>query len=178
MTATSCALSVEHELDLPFPKSLATAIDDAWLDFLSGSRLAEPVSPLVQSSGLTNTAAGTPESFEAEWKHTVESLIERLCELQPGWDSYLAVQIDPELITDAKALASRLAVPGVPAPSVVPTVNGTIQIEWHTLKCDAEIEILENRRYHVFTMPVAAQAWEGELPLEEAVDRVKQVLTT
>ena len=85
--------------------------------------------------------------------------------------------IEPGAIAEAKALAARLALRSVPVPSVVPTVNGTVQLEWHTSFCDAEVEILRTGRYFVFSQPVEGTPWEGETDQDEAVQRLKVVLS-
>ncbi|MBI2359038.1 MAG: hypothetical protein HYV04_09070 [Deltaproteobacteria bacterium] len=128
------------------------------------------------TSGLTNTVAENPDEVAADWKITIESLIDELSNLQAGWDGFAAPQIDTEIASSAKALASRLAVPGSPAPSVVPTINGTVQLEWHTLRYDAEVEIVEDGRYKVFTLPVAQAPWEAEVEVDEAVRRLIELL--
>lgn len=128
------------------------------------------------SRALTSGAAVAPDEAEAEWKNTVEKQVGDLAALQAGWDSYAAPAIDPNVISDTKLFVTRIAKPGIPAPAVVPTVNGTIQLEWHTRSSDAEVEILEPGHYHVFISVVAEQPWEGEVTLNEAVLRIQQRL--
>lgn len=138
---------------------------------VSGRRLLD-----VLTRTLTNRVADPPEEVQADWKITVDNQIESLAALPVNWDSYNAPQISAAVIADAKVLASRLATPSSPAPSVVPTVNGTIQLEWHTRSGDGEIEILEPDRYYVFAKRVDAPAWEGETTLNEAVYRLEKLL--
>lgn len=127
----------------------------------------------ILTQALTSRVADVPEQLQADWKPTVESQIGELITLDANWDSYGAPRIDAAVIVDAKVLASRLARPGAPAPSVVPTVNGTVQLEWHTRAFDAEIEIMAPNRYFVFTRQVEGEPWEGETTVNEALQRLQ-----
>lgn len=134
-----------------------------------------PLSAIGTSGGETFTSL-TLDEAQAEWKAAVDAQVDELADLQVGWDSYVAPAIEPAVIADAKALIPRIAQPGVPPPSVVPTINGTIQLEWHTLACDAEVEILAPGRYYVFTSGENQVPWEGEATLNETVWRLQQML--
>ena len=173
------ALSVQHAFDFPDRPNFATVSGEVFRprrflqrtshDFREEKSAREP-------SGLTNTVAISPENIEAEWKSTVETLIEELGQLQAGWDLGVASPIDGEIIRNAKDLVARLAAPGTPPPSVVPTVNGTVQLEWHTIRYDAEVEILGPAQYQLFTMVVGTPAWEGTVEQDEAVDRLQRLV--
>ena len=61
----------------------------------------------------------------------VQAAIESLRTLTPDWDGYGAPVIDPRFIDAAKCFIASL--PDNPAfrPLVVPTSNGSLQLEWH-----------------------------------------------
>jgi len=50
-------------------------------------------------------------------------------------------RITKEAISLAYAILRELAMEAVPAPALVPTFAGGIQLEWHTKGADVEIEI-------------------------------------
>ena len=71
---------------------------------------------------------------------SVEGVVE-LLSLPAGWNSYSAEPIAPQNAIAAIRLLAELLGPGTPAPVVVPTVRGGIQLEWHTNGIDIEIYI-------------------------------------
>ena len=64
-----------------------------------------------------------------------------LLTLPPGWNSYSAKPIAPENAVRAIDLLCHLLQPGIAAPTVVPRVQGGIQLEWHTKAGDIEVYI-------------------------------------
>lgn len=71
---------------------------------------------------------------------TVESL-QKLLDLPRGWNSYDARQIDPNAAIDTIELLVEVMGGDTPAPSVVPTSRGSVQLEWHTRGMDIEVSI-------------------------------------
>lgn len=69
-----------------------------------------------------------------------------LVQLPRGWNSYNAKSISNDAIFGAIAflLEEASAVPNIAAPSVVPTVRGGLQLEWHRRGVDIEIEFSPN----------------------------------
>jgi len=63
--------------------------------------------------------------------------VQGFSELKPGWDSYDALPIDPEVIEQAKRLLPRLGWGWV----AVPTASGGIQLERHCFGLDMELSI-------------------------------------
>ena len=80
---------------------------------------------------------------------TDQALQELLC-LPPNWNSYGAQPISPDNVTAAKDLLRAIVRPETPQPSVVPTVSGGVQLEWHTGGIDLEIEIQAPGQLHVW----------------------------
>ena len=128
------------------------------------------------SSVLTSHQTDARIEAELRWKSTVGAQLKALQSLESGWDSYHARVIDLCVIERTKTLVDRLARPGVPVPSVVPTVNGTVQLEWHTTSFDAEIETLDERVFSLFVQQVGEPLWEGTVNEDEAVTRLITVL--
>jgi hypothetical protein len=71
---------------------------------------------------------------------SVEAVVE-LLSLPPGWNSYRAKPIASQNAIRAIRLLAELLEPETPAPSVVPRVQGGIQLEWHTQSIEIEIYI-------------------------------------
>lgn len=67
-----------------------------------------------------------------------QQTLQKLSELGPNWDTYGAKPITEQ------ALKAAMEITGIIAnkpPSIVPTVEGGIQLEWHTCGHNIEIEI-------------------------------------
>ena len=77
-----------------------------------------------------------------------------LLALPPGWDSYDADRVTEEAARCAVKLLLLVSskVPGMVAPSVVPTVRGGLQLEWHRRGVDLEVEF----------DPAGSCEWYGE----------------
>ena len=70
----------------------------------------------------------------------VEALLD-LLSLPPGWNSHSAKEIEPRNATAAIKLLGDVLDSDMPAPKVVPRVNGNIQLEWHSEQIDIEVYI-------------------------------------
>ena len=71
-------------------------------------------------------------------------LLDRICELgllPLNWDSYGARPIDPGTAIFTVKLLLGILSESAPFPSVVPTIHGGIQLEWHEGGVDLEIDI-------------------------------------
>lgn len=74
---------------------------------------------------------------------TTIDTIEKLLSLEYGWDSYGALPIDVKCAYTAMQLATRISGDDWPLPSVVPTVHGGVQLEWHL---GIDIEVSSNKK--------------------------------
>jgi hypothetical protein len=83
------------------------------------------------------------------WLENVLNEIEGLRLLEANWDTYGAVRINRHSLNAAKELLRELARPKTPAPSVVPTSDGSVQIEWHTRGIDLELRWLSPTTVHM-----------------------------
>ena len=61
--------------------------------------------------------------------------------LEFGWDGYDGIAVPLERAKLATRLIENLVTPLIPRPDVVPGCDGAIQIEWHEMKYDLEIEL-------------------------------------
>jgi hypothetical protein len=90
-------------------------------------------------SGGTVILEGEPEVLN--WYRPICQDLFNLLSLRPNWDSYGAYAIEIESVVNALNMLEKIADLNTPKPSVVPTVLGGIQLEWHTKGIDLEIEI-------------------------------------
>ena len=69
------------------------------------------------------------------------SAVLNLLSLPRGWNSYTAKPIDQGSAAATIELLMVLLRPGIPAPAVVPRIDGSIQLEWHAGPIDVEVYI-------------------------------------
>lgn len=99
----------------------------------------------------------------AEWSFILEGdqnvlkwftpICKKLCELldlPPNWDSYGALPIEPRNVAIALDILNETINTGTPRPSVVPTNQGGVQLEWHTDGIDLEVKIGPGTKVHIF----------------------------
>lgn len=82
-----------------------------------------------------------------------ESFIDRIAELRsmaPGWDSYGAHSVTHKAAVNAVRMFCQIMYDETPAPQVVPTNLGNIQLEWHVHGIDLEIEIAGDGAVHCY----------------------------
>lgn len=119
-----------------------------------------PNSAMLSSSSRCNIAFRRP--FEGgqmvvtladarpQWlEPTLERLV-GLITLPENWDSYGAPPVDPQCVHTAIRLLLDTMQDDSPAPAVVPTCRGGVQLEWHTRGLDLEVEILSPSRLHLY----------------------------
>ena len=108
---------------------------------------------------------------------TVQALVD-LLGLPAGWDSYRARPVDRLHVDAALQVLLRTMRRDTPAPSVVPTNRGSVQLEWHTAGIDLEIETLSTQRLLVsFEDSTTGTEWEREIvanltPIVECIRRL------
>src|SRR6266851_8436106 len=104
----------------------------------------------------------------SDWLPQTEIALQELLKLPANWDSYGARMIRAEVVAEAADLLRKIVQPDTPQPAVVPTVQGGVQLEWHTGGIDLEIEIEQPGRFHVsYEEPNEDAALEAELTLTD-----------
>jgi len=102
----------------------------------------------------------------------------RLLRMPPNWDSYGAKTIDRQRAETALYLIWVAIASGVPAPAIIPTSNGGIQLEWHRCGMDLEIQVASGTSLEVFFENLATgETYEREIgddltPLRFFLDHV------
>lgn len=78
----------------------------------------------------------------SSWVQQLEKRFEKLLNLRNGWDGYNGRAVSFNNAVFAAHLLNRICDARVPAPSLVPGSDGTLQAEWHRNGFDIEIDIL------------------------------------
>ncbi len=93
------------------------------------------------NSFFSNNSVRVP-TFRSNWVIELEQRFDELAELQYDWDGYDGKPVSWTCATFAARLLESLYSARVPAPSIVPGSDGTLQIEWHMNRYDIEIDII------------------------------------
>jgi len=84
--------------------------------------------------------------------------------LPENWDRDGALAVDARAAKAALELLGMTARPDTTAPSIVPTDEGGVQLEWHTRGIDLEVEVAPSGRVHGFFADSADDTeWEADL---------------
>ncbi len=127
-----------------------------------------------QRTAIRDHHARTP------WLEPVVQRMAALVALPEGWDSYGAPALDAKLLFAALDLLARTMSADTPAPAVIPTSQGGVQLEWHRSGIDLEVEVLSPNRFDVsYRDRIEATEWDREFrgsvrPLQEALSRLTQ----
>jgi len=121
-------------------------------------RRASEFSVEIQASGQM------PRSF----LKSVENIVD-LLGLPRGWNSYAAKSIEPQNAIAAVRLLAQLLEVHSPAPIVVPTVRGGIQLEWHSKGINIEVYIDSSETISFFAEDIqSGRSCENPLPGHES----------
>ena len=110
-----------------------------------------------------------------KWWESAFHKISLLMKLSDNWDSYGAKKVDPDTAYYAVQILQQIARPDVPGPSIVPTVRGFLQFEWHINGVDLEFEVISPTEINVsYENAVTGDEWERTLdynltPLTQAL---------
>lgn len=103
-----------------------------------------------------------PVRVDPPWLQPTVQALDELLMLPAGWDSYGARAIDPQHANAILQMLNGIMRDTSPAPSVVPTNRGGVQVEWHRGGIDLEIETLSPYRFFV-SYEDADSEWESEI---------------
>ena len=128
-------------------------------------RARMPARPLV-SCGLQNwtvSVSNATVQLPTWFLPSVKALVD-LLNLPPGWNSHSAKRIAPQNATAALVVLGGLLDFDTPPPTVVPRVQGNIQLEWHSDRIDIEIYIDSPHSVRFFAEDAAKERFaEGPL---------------
>jgi hypothetical protein len=80
----------------------------------------------------------TEGDASAEWVKSSAQRLTAFLALEPRADRR---RVTARAVKQAFRLLKSLGSPGVPAPALIPTFRGGVQVEWHTRGVDVEIDI-------------------------------------
>jgi hypothetical protein len=80
------------------------------------------------------------------WLRQARAKLNQLRTLPPNWNSYGATRVAPVATEAAYKLLQEMTTHATPYPAIVPTSDGSIQLEWHTRGVDLELRILTPTR--------------------------------
>lgn len=75
------------------------------------------------------------------WQAKVLDRLVAILHMPPNWDGYGAPAVSREAAMFALEVLQRTMQPGTPAPQVVPSSVGGVQLEWHEKDIDLELHI-------------------------------------
>jgi hypothetical protein len=104
----------------------------------------------VHRSQFPNFEQHYNAELERKWQVDVQRSLVRLVNMKKGWDSYEARPIRRDAGFFALELLQQFMRNRTPAPQVVPTSAGGIQLEWHEKGIDLELHI---------TAPYECEVW-------------------
>lgn len=91
----------------------------------------------VEASKATEV---TLEAVRPLWWDSIEARLAVLRQLPQDWNGYGAAPLNADTVNRAAGVLASLTDHSTPEPSIVPAVRGGVQIEWHTMVGDLEIE--------------------------------------
>lgn len=91
----------------------------------------ELTDPNAESTALTGQ--------RGPWIEEAADRLAELAELGPGWDGHGGHEPEFSYISQAIEFLSSVMRPTTPTPSIVPTSDGGLQLEWHRAGLDVEI---------------------------------------
>jgi len=102
-----------------------------------------PKSMTVENIGTHQSVFRTIVEHDCSaWAKQLESRFAELLALPSGWDGYNGRQLSQDCYSFALNILNRLCREDVPAPSLVPGGDGTLQMEWHLNQHDIELDVL------------------------------------
>lgn len=99
---------------------------------------------------VTIVVVGPDGSLRRDWLASyMESQINQLLRLQPGWDGDRAEPVTAESVDAVMALISHFATDLAVPPLVFPLPDGGLQLEWHAGQESVEVEVDADGAGHV-----------------------------
>jgi hypothetical protein len=124
---------------------------------------------MAQNSMRGVELANSREEIGADWRGKAVAILHSLRVLKKNWNSYGARPIDPAILSAAEDFLNRLSSLDLLSPSIVPTTQGGVQLEWHDRGVDLEIELLSPDKYRLsFDDSATGQEENVEGPLCES----------
>ena len=130
--------------------------------FTKGSFFVGKSSPIELRPVQPGSAALTEAN--PAWMDATLQQLEKISALERDWDSYGAPVIALSRISQAYNVVQSVMHDCAPPPELVPTSDGSIQIEWHAHGMDLEILLVSDA-----DLDISFEDLRGELPSYEGV---------
>ncbi len=139
-----------HEFGLGFEASIELMPTELSLQGIQAD-------PTIESSG---------EVPIGPWMEKVTARFAELLALEQGWNSHGGRPIDPANVSIAGRFLATVMDPSTPAPIIVPTGGGGLQLEWHRAGLDVELLFGEEDSPELYVADISSgREWEGS-PVE------------
>lgn len=110
-----------------------------------------------------------------QWVERVMDQVRDLSTLKPGWDTYQGAPVKARVLESALTILSGIMPPSAPAPELVPTASGGIDVEWQIESADLSIQI---RPYKDPIAYFSSADVEWEVPLGLRLLEIRQILSS
>ncbi|MGM0575282.1 MAG: hypothetical protein ACQEXJ_06090 [Myxococcota bacterium] len=141
-------------------------MSDEWIESAEVERLPSDAAEFATSAASRDEPIALTVSSMGDLRRLLPVVrsCQALLELGPDWDSYGARPPRPDLVGAAIQLIGRLMAEGAPAPHVLPTNRGGVQLEWARNGRELEVEVLEPDRFEVlYEEEGTDDVFEGEV---------------
>lgn len=96
---------------------------------------------VVSHAAFTSYRVLVPQDHSA-WVVDLRRRLDELTSLPVGWDGYMGRPVSFQCANFVAKMLERLHRDNVPAPSLVPGSDGSLQVEWHRNNFDVELDVL------------------------------------
>lgn len=139
---------------------------------ISSEPRSRPV--LITGDGGQVVLSALWQGPEPAWLRPTMEVLAQLLALPADWDSYGARRIGQAAVTSVLALLREVMPDDAPAPQIVPTAAGGVQMEWHMRGIDLEVCVRPTGEgWVLFEDLETGEEWEGPAP-----DRLAAALNT
>jgi hypothetical protein len=125
--------------------------------------------PRPSSSRTPSLTDGEP----SHWEDSVRKQLERLLQLEKGWDGYGAGPLRRDVLIFAAGLLYNVLSKDAPAPHITPMSHEGVMLEWHESGIDLEIEIEAPGDVWVSFVD-SARGIDDEWPLKANLDSLSE----
>ena len=102
----------------------------------------------------------------SSWIHVVDIEIKELLLLSEGWDGVAAYPVSTEAVVGARELAAQVcaALPGLQPPTVTPSIDGRVVLEWHSANRHIDFTVGRDSIEVFYQDDEQGLDWDGLLP--------------
>jgi hypothetical protein len=101
------------------------------------------------------------------WFHEIQDRLWRLASLPSGWDSYASDRISARSLTSAATLLWNVMREDMPIPSIMPSPDGGVVVEWRVNNVELSVDIDADGRGEVYFEDFDTdESWEADLQSE------------